>query len=59
MNCPGAGKAWTVDNSGKAVCPRCKRAFSTLVSRHKNVSNTPKVPEHTRPKSQKVPRGRG
>ncbi|MCP9270864.1 hypothetical protein [Mycolicibacterium arenosum] len=59
MSCPGGGKAWTVDVSGKAVCPRCKRSFTTLAGRHRTVSNMPKVPEHTRPKSQKVPRQRG
>lgn len=57
MSCPGGGKAWTVDVSGKAVCPRCKRAFTTLAGRHRTVANTPKVPEHSRPRSRKRERG--
>lgn len=59
MACPGAGKDWTVDIAGKPVCPRCKRALSSVAGKGRTVQNTPKVPEHTRPRSQKSGRARG
>ena len=47
--CPGAGKAWTVDIAGKPICPRCRRALSTVAGKGKTVQNTPRVPPHERP----------
>jgi hypothetical protein len=58
MSCPGGGKAWTVDNAGNPVCPRCKRALSTIGGKGRTVQNLPRVPEHSRPKSRKVQRPR-
>jgi hypothetical protein len=49
--CPGGGKNWTVDNAGKPICPRCRRALSTVAGKGKTVVNTPKVPPHERPHS--------
>ncbi|MBI3226936.1 MAG: hypothetical protein HYZ39_17975 [Mycolicibacterium cosmeticum] len=51
MPCPGAGKAWTVDRDGKPVCPRCRRALSTVAGKGRTVRDTPKVPPHDRPRS--------
>lgn len=47
--CVGSGKQWTVDIAGKPICPRCRRALSTVAGKGKTVSNTPKVPRHDRP----------
>lgn len=59
MTCPGAGKDWTVDISGKPVCPRCNRALSSVAGKGRTLRDVPKVPEHTRPRSQKGGRARG
>lgn len=48
--CPGGGKSWTVDIAGKPICPRCRRALSTVAGKGKTVANTPKVPPHERPR---------
>jgi hypothetical protein len=48
-SCPGSGKAWTVDMWGKPICPRCRRAMSTVAGKGKTVSNTPSVPVHDKP----------
>ena len=47
--CVGSGKPWTVDIAGKPICPRCRRALSTVAGKGKTVGNTPKVPRHDRP----------
>jgi hypothetical protein len=49
--CPGSGKTWTVDIEGKPVCPRCRRAMSTVAGKGRSIKNTPKVPSHARPRS--------
>lgn len=48
--CPGGGKRWTVDIEGKPICPRCRRALSTVAGRGKTVRDTPTVPPHERPR---------
>jgi hypothetical protein len=45
----GSGKQWTVDIAGKPICPRCRRALSTVAGKGRTVTNTPKVPRHERP----------
>ncbi|WP_142271596.1 hypothetical protein [Mycobacterium sp. AT1] len=47
--CMGSGKPWTVDIAGKPICPRCRRALSTVAGKGRTVTNTPKVPRHERP----------
>ncbi len=49
--CPGAGKAWAVDKNGNPVCPRCRRALSTIAGKGRGPRDTPKVPAHDRPHS--------
>lgn len=47
--CPGGGKSWTVDIAGKPICPRCRRALSTVAGKGRTPQNTPKVPAHEKP----------
>ena len=47
--CPGGGKSWTVDIAGKPICPRCRRALSTVAGKGRTLRNVPKVPPHERP----------
>jgi hypothetical protein len=47
--CPGGGKAWTVDIAGKPICPRCRRALSTVAGKGKTLQGLPKVPPHDKP----------
>jgi hypothetical protein len=47
--CPGGGKSWTVDIAGKPICPRCRRALSTVAGKGRSIKDTPKVPQHERP----------
>lgn len=54
MACKGAGKKWTVNMSGKPICPGCHRAFSTVAGYGKTVVNTPIVPPHDRRGPQEV-----
>lgn len=51
MPCPGAGKSWTVDKTGRPVCPRCRRALSTVAGKGRTPRDTPMVPPHDRPRS--------
>jgi hypothetical protein len=48
--CPGGGKDWTVDIAGKPICPRCRRALSTVAGKGRSVKDTPKVPAHDKPR---------
>ncbi|MDT5079837.1 MAG: hypothetical protein QOJ80_4474 [Mycobacterium sp.] len=50
--CPGGGKNWTVDIAGKPICPRCRRALSTVAGKGRSVKDTPKVPPHDKPRGQ-------
>lgn len=47
--CPGSGKAWTVDIAGKPICPRCRRALSTVAGKGKSLRDAPTVPVHDKP----------
>ncbi|BBY31258.1 hypothetical protein [Mycolicibacterium sediminis] len=53
--CPGGGKNWTVDIQGRPICPRCRRALSTVAGKGRTVQSTPKVPRHERPGRRKQP----
>lgn len=47
--CPGGGKPWSVDMSGKPICPRCYRGLATVAGKGRSIRDLPKVPRHERP----------
>ncbi|MGK2869021.1 MAG: hypothetical protein ACSLFA_20690 [Mycobacterium sp.] len=53
--CRGGGKSWTVDMSGRPICPRCRRTISTVAGKGRTPQNTPMVPAHDR-LSDKLPK---
>jgi hypothetical protein len=57
--CPGGGKNWTVDKTGRPVCPRCRQALSTVAGRGRGPRDTPIVPPHDRPHSDNHKQRRG
>ena len=39
-----------IDIAGKPICPRCRRALSTVAGKGRSVKDTPKVPPHDKPR---------